>query len=235
MMPRQMTHRCCTALLIQEYEKKYPGIVQGVYLKENLFQQSKCGTIFLSPKLRGEYIATCDGDDYWMDDHKLQTQVDFLDAHNDYSMCMHNAVKLNYITGEKILLDTFSEEGTYTQEQQILAGLGTNFPASSSYMLRAELFRDIPDFFLSSQVLDYPVRQYFASKGKVYYFKKPMSVYRVDTKHSYMKETRESQAFYNHYTLQMIRFFERFDQYTKQRFSSVLKKKIISDYFGFCS
>lgn len=225
-----------TAEIIEEYEKKYPHMIKTILQKENQLQKgSNICKEYLFPQAKGKYIAFCECDDYWTDENKLQRQVDFLEAHREYSMCMHNAVKLNYVTGEKKLLDTFAEDGTYTQEEQILAGLGTDFPAFASYLLRAEWLNNIPDFFFESKVLDYPIRQYYAHCGKVYYFKKPMSVYRVFTPNSYMKKTSKDQLFYNDYTLEMINFFEKFNIYTGQKFNHILEDKIISDYLGFCS
>lgn len=224
----------CTQDIIREYEKRYPDVIKGIFHKENQFQYCKCGMFFHSPQIKGKYFALCDGDDYWTDENKLQKQVDFLESHDEYSMCMHNAVKWNCVSGEKQLLDTFPEDGTYSQEKQILAGLGTDFPTSSSYVLRTKFLKDIPDFFLEMQALDYSVRQYFACKGKVYYFKKPMSVYRVSAVGSYMTATAKEKIFYNNYTLQMIHFFEKFNQYTQNQFEDILQQKIISDYFGFC-
>lgn len=223
-----------TALIIQSYAEKYPGIIRTILQKENQYQYCNIYKKFLFPEVKGQYIAFCEGDDFWIDKNKLQMQVELMEAHKEYSMCLHNAVKLNYETGEKILLNTFGEDGVYSQKEQILAGLGTEFPAFASYLLRANYLKDMPDFFLASKVLDYPLRQYYANCGKVYYFKKAMSVYRVSTPQSYMKKTLESQKFYNNYTLEMIRFFENFNQYTQNHFWTVLKNKVISDYFGFC-
>ena len=40
-----------------------------------------------------EYIALCEGDDYWIEKMKLQKQVDFLNINPDYTMCFHNAIE----------------------------------------------------------------------------------------------------------------------------------------------
>lgn len=219
--------------IIRKYEKEYPQIIKGILRNKNQFQQGKISNIY--PYLKGKYLALCDGDDYWTDKKKLQKQVDFLETHEEYSMCMHNAIKLNYATGEKMLLNTFPKEGTYSQEEQIRAGLGTDFPASASYVYRTELYKDIPDFFLEVRAMDYSVRQYYANCGKVYYFNEPMSVYRVWMPNSYMKNARQDQLRYNNYTVEMIRFFEKFDHYTERRFHDILMEKIVSDYFGYCT
>lgn len=223
-----------TAKIIREYAERYKDTIRPVVQKKNQYQSCNIYAAFLFPKAKGKYIAFCEGDDYWTDVKKLQKQVDFLESHKDYSMCMHNAVKLNYETGEKVLLDTFPEDGTYSQKEQILAGLGTDFPAFASYMVRAELLKRIPEFFFASKVLDYPIRQYYANCGKVYYFHAPMSVYRVSTPQSYMKKVSGNQLFYNNYTVEMIQFFENLNKYTEKKFNSVLECKVNSDYFGFC-
>lgn len=223
-----------TAKIIREYEKKYPQIIRTIIQKENQFSHCHIYPSFLFPEVKGKYIAFCEGDDYWTDEEKLQKQVEFLEAHENYSMCMHNAVKINVESGEQSYLDTFPKDGTYSQEEQIKVGLGTDFPAFASYVVRADYLKKIPSFFLNSNVLDYPLRQFYADQGEVYYFQKPMSVYRVSTLQSYMKKTKQSQSFYNKYTLEMIRFFEKFNEYTDRKFYGLLERKMLSDYLGFC-
>lgn len=56
-------------------------------------------------------------------------------------MCIHNAIQHNSVTGEDIVLNTFEKDGVYDQRQQILAGLGTKFPASASYVMRNDLIK----------------------------------------------------------------------------------------------
>ena len=80
-----------TADILREYEKKYPLIVKPIYETENLYSKHD-GRITRVPNaaLKGKYVATCEGDDYWTDPHKLQMQADFLESHEDYFAIGHN-------------------------------------------------------------------------------------------------------------------------------------------------
>ncbi|MDO4574089.1 MAG: glycosyltransferase [Planctomycetia bacterium] len=79
-----------TADIIREYEEKYPDIIKPVYQKENQWSQGVAiSKTFQFPRIQGMYVAMCEGDDYWTDPRKLQKQVDFLDAHPDYTVCFH--------------------------------------------------------------------------------------------------------------------------------------------------
>lgn len=50
----------------------------------------------------GDYIALCDGDDFWIEPTKIQQQVDFLESNVEYNICFHNC----YIKqGDNITID----------------------------------------------------------------------------------------------------------------------------------
>jgi glycosyltransferase involved in cell wall biosynthesis len=46
---------------------------------------------FALSKCKGDYIALCDGDDYWTDKSKLQKQFDYLEMNKNYVMSFHSA------------------------------------------------------------------------------------------------------------------------------------------------
>lgn len=86
-----------------------------IYLRENHFSQKKSKAIYLTEWMDTKYVALCEGDDYWTDPLKLQKQVDFLETHEDYSMCFH---KVEVITelDEKPMFDHL-EERDYSNRQ----------------------------------------------------------------------------------------------------------------------
>lgn len=79
-----------TADIIREYEKKYPDIIRPIFQKENQFSKGiDVMRHFVFPKIQGEYVAICEGDDFWTDENKLQKQVDFLEKNPKMSVCFH--------------------------------------------------------------------------------------------------------------------------------------------------
>jgi len=46
-------------------------------------------------KVTGNYVAFCEGDDFWTDANKLQIQFDFMETHPEYSICCHNTVQVD--------------------------------------------------------------------------------------------------------------------------------------------
>ena len=69
-----------------------------VYLKKNLYKTPRKDEL-IKEWCVAKYIALCEGDDYWTDPLKLQKQVDFLEEHEDFSICFHEAKVFNQAEG----------------------------------------------------------------------------------------------------------------------------------------
>ena len=80
-----------TPKILREYKKKYPQKICLYLRKTNTGYPTQNGYFLLS-KAAGKYYAFLDGDDYWIDDLKLQKQYDFLEQHKEYSGCMADMI-----------------------------------------------------------------------------------------------------------------------------------------------
>jgi glycosyltransferase involved in cell wall biosynthesis len=82
-----------TTRILQHYARRFPQIVRLVLQKQNQFALNRKHRNLLTPMARGEFIASCDGDDVWLDPEKLAKQVRFLRAHPDFMLSYHNAFR----------------------------------------------------------------------------------------------------------------------------------------------
>lgn len=89
-----------TRNIIEEFRKKYPDLIKTIYQDTNQYSQ-KIRILYehVIPNVNTNYLAFCEGDDYWVDKNKLQIQFDFLEQNLEYSSCFHGVVKVN-ISGE---------------------------------------------------------------------------------------------------------------------------------------
>ena len=90
-----------TQAIITAYQKKYPHIIKANLLRKNLWQKGYAISKYvLFPAISAEYVALCEGDDYFTDPLKLQKQIDFLDKNKEYAICFH-PVKVIHDNGKK--------------------------------------------------------------------------------------------------------------------------------------
>jgi len=111
-----------TAQIIREYVKKYPHIIKPIYEAENQFSKGVKPMPVLYRRALGEYIALCEGDDYWTCKDKLSRQVKFLQKNLKYSFCWTRFVTLDDVSG----IETNDKNGKYfvkTAEEGIEFGL----------------------------------------------------------------------------------------------------------------
>lgn len=76
-----------TVDILKEYKNKFPEKIKLILNKKNIGATKNAYNILM--KANGKYLATCEGDDYWTDENKLQIQVDFLENNPQYVGCTH--------------------------------------------------------------------------------------------------------------------------------------------------
>ena len=171
-----------TAEILKNYAERYPEIIRPVFQTENQYSKDVCiEYVYLLPLAKGEYIAFCEGDDYWTDSEKLQRQVDFLDTHPDYSACVHNSIG-HYADPDRPDELLFPEGGDRDLDfDAVTKGMSFVFH-TSSILARREYVDNPPAFLLNSQAYgftDYPQALWLAHHGRIRFLDKPMSVYRI--------------------------------------------------------
>lgn len=163
------------AEIIKEYGEKYPNIIKPILEKENQWSKhdGSLGRI-MNENTRGKYLAWCEGDDYWIDPLKLQKQVDFLEAHPDYSMCWSDAyIETN---GHKAPYKRYS--GNCQSPISDIIEKGGAFIPTCSIVARREVVEKMPSTFKGFFVGDYPLQIWCGAMGKCFYFKDQTCVYR---------------------------------------------------------
>lgn len=165
-----------TSELVREYAAKYPTKIVANINDENIGCVQNIYNALSSVKTK--YYATCETDDYWIDNFKLQKQVDILENNPDCAFCGHNTYQFD-LKENKIVGTLFDES---IKSQKIV--LSKKFDLKdfikvhpSSRVCRTECLELHTLKNKEAVVWDSPSFWYFLSKGKLYYLNEVMSVY----------------------------------------------------------
>ncbi len=74
-----------TAEIVRHYAEQYPDRVRLLTAERNMGMRANYRRTIEAA--RGEYIAICDGDDFWTDEEKLQRQVEALERDAEVGLC----------------------------------------------------------------------------------------------------------------------------------------------------
>ncbi len=198
-----------TAKIIKRYENEYPHIIKPIYQTENQWRQGKTlSKTFIYPKVKGEYVIFCEGDDYFSDPNKLQKQVDFLDANPDFSICFH-PVKIVWDKDAKpseIFPPTAFSAGRNTFQLEEL--IRQNFIQTNSCMYRWRFHKEDVNTLMPDNIIpgDYFMHLLHAQVGKISFLPEIMAVYR---RHSdgIWTDLHSNPIWYLRYGLKHINFY----------------------------
>lgn len=201
-----------SASIIKEYEEKYPNIIKPIYQKENQHSKGvKISATYLYPRAQGEYLAWCEGDDYWTDENKLQKQIDFLDEHMDFSACVHAATFNNIVENRKASFPRIKQSRRFSLDE-IIKGGGQIF-STNSLVLRKKIRDEMPTCFVAKGFGDYQLFIYAAIRGGVWCFNENMSVYNWQTSTSWSRMTFNNLEKRKDHFNEVIRMLGEVDRY----------------------
>ena len=212
-----------TPEIIKEYEKRFSELIKPIYETENQYHKHD-GTIsrLQNARAKGKYIATCEGDDYWTDPHKLQKQYDFMEKHPEYSMCGCSSQWMNVLTGKIQKRGTSATDRDISLEEFLFPKHGRPF-LYASYFCRSDVWKSKPNW--GFPVGDLPATYYAAIKGKVHMLADNMCVYRWFSEGSWtvrMYGDKERTIYYE----KMITALEKMNQETNYEYDTLIQRKI---------
>ena len=172
-----------TRKIVEKYIEKYPNIIRLVTSENNVGMH--LNGIRTIKVCKGEYVAICEGDDYWTDPLKLQNQVDFLEKNEEYGM-VHTNFDTYYQDSNYFLKNTHSVynidiKDNCTLEYWNLFGKAMATIKTLTVCIR----RDLTDEWLSVTpeskwlIGDFPMYFYASLHSKIGYINESTSVYRT--------------------------------------------------------
>lgn len=175
-----------TAMILKDYENRYPNIIKPIYQEANQLSQG-VGPLseFIFPIAKGQFIAICDGDDFWISSTKLKNQVNEF-YKNDNLTLVHTDV------GH--LVSLFKNEdrlclGINTQtKRMIICGdmKKESWLSCPIYTCSMMIKKNVIDEYLESGITDNlgmgsgdrAMYLFAAQRGEIGYLKEITSVYR---------------------------------------------------------
>lgn len=202
-----------TKKIIEKYKKEYTDKIELIENQKNL---GPMGNFIhtLSQIKNTEYVALCDGDDFWTDENKLQKQVDFLDKNKDFSLCFHKS-RLFYQNKEK--KDEIIPQGI--KEITTIEDLvEQNYVVANSVVYRWKFNeKNLEEIFPKDIVPgDYYVHLLHAQYGKIKMIDEVMSAYR---RHAdgmwWSNDNANKEKFTLKYGRKFLNFYNAADKYMK--------------------
>lgn len=203
-----------TTEILTKYAVKYPNIIRAVIETENKHSKGIRANPALVPLARGEFIALCEGDDYWIASDKLEKQMALLRAHPQATMSVARTVVCKP-TGNQLICENLFMGNN--KELLDFEDIKTYYFHTSTYLIRTDVYKDVLARYANKiEYGDTALRYMLADVGPFALLKEVVSVYRITGSGIWTSlekpkqvawEIKAAEDFYQHFSVAHRRYF----------------------------
>ena len=201
-----------TVNIIKSYADKYPDHFRVIFQEVNQYSLGRSVLEINYQQSRGDYLALCEGDDYWIDPLKLQKQVNVMRKYPNCSLVGHGAIIKNTNNPFYSRLWLIDDKHSIIDTQTALLKHGYLFPLNA-FMFKRKDF-SLPQALRMIRVADLNRILYSAIIGEIHYIPDVMSVYQVGIKSSWTNTLHRDRTKVIEHLEEELRFLGQFDEYT---------------------
>ncbi|MBY8082156.1 glycosyltransferase [Vibrio fluvialis] len=173
--------------IILKYKEIYPNIIKVKIQNDNMYSKGYKITPLAIEYTEGEFVAFCEGDDYWLDEYKLQKQINALLSNVDINICVHDALCKNDNGTRSSYSFPLSKykEGILSFSE--FATVYTQFSPTASMFCRRNALIEACDKLSDAPCGDLFIEIYLGVNNGFYNIEGKLSVYNLKTNGSHAK------------------------------------------------
>lgn len=162
-----------TRAICDLYAARYPDKIKLLPSEKNHGMMANAKRT--SAECNAKYLAQLEGDDFWIDNKKLQKQVEYLEKHKDVAAVAHNVKEL--IGNEYAASEIF----VAAEKRISLNETGFSMPCYTCSIVQRNTKGDWPSFLDESPIGDWPTISLLMTMGDLIILPDVMSVYRKNS------------------------------------------------------
>ena len=224
-----------TPNIIEKFRQNFPNIIFPIYQTENQYNFFKKNISPNNPPLnyvnfkraRGEFIAMCDGDDFWQNENKLELQVNEMNNYQNIDVSFHGLEIFNH-KSDKSTEKLISKNNKIFNTKKIILFHHRLYTSTVTMMIRRRLVDILPQFYFKVPTEDFYLLLFGSKRGGALYIAKVLSTYNLFVPNSWSSKKRNP----DHY-LYNVRTLIDVKKYYKFGFFSVITFIIIEFYFKY--
>lgn len=202
-----------TAEIVRQYAEEFPAQVRPYFRTHNV--GASYNAYCLIQEARGDYLAFCEGDDFWLSKDKLSTQICFLESDASFIGCSHpcRIVDENGVATKRQRISWVRKKNRFSLSDF----KGLYLPGQTATIVKRNIFKDSTEDYsflyqINRNTSDRTSTLLYLSKGDFGFIPQVMSAYRRST-NSVPTSLTDTLYTFNHNSLPLeLEYTERLEK-----------------------